>query len=339
MAWASSPTARSPRAERKTTSCSTASARRTARAPPRYRCAGWCSRTLRSFHAPAGSSAWRRTARSSTSSCPRPRWPKSDGSGAATAAWSIMPIPVRRSGTEWKTERKAVMTQALFDALRHITTGTITTVLLKKGIRRCWMSGPKPLHGAKRIVGPAFTLRFVPVREDLATPESWAKPISTRGAIEEMPEGCVAVADAMGITTAGIFGDILTMRMVRRGVTALVTDGVVRDKVGVLASGLPVWCAGVAAPASVNGLTFIAWQEPIGCGGCAIFPDDVIVADEDGVVVIPQNLLEFVAAEGAEHERMEGFIVSEVEKGAKLPGLYPMNEETRARYAAWKKQS
>jgi regulator of RNase E activity RraA len=111
------------------------------------------------------------------------------------------------------------MTPAL-EALRHITTGTITTVLLKKGIRRCWMSGPMPLlPGAERLVGPAFTLRFVPVREDLATPESW-KPISTRGAIEAMPAGCIAVADAMGITTAGIFGDILTMRMVRRGVTA-----------------------------------------------------------------------------------------------------------------------
>src|SRR5258708_20964532 len=140
------------------------------------------------------------------------------------------------------TESRA-MTTALFDALRHITTGTITTVLLKKGIRRCWMSGPMPLRDGKRVVGPAFTLRFVPVREYLATPESWSKPISTRGAIEEMPEGCIAVADAMAITTAGIFGDILTMRMVKRNVAALVTDGVVRDKSGVLASKLPVWCA------------------------------------------------------------------------------------------------
>ena len=169
----------------------------------------------------------------------------------------------------------------------------------------------------------------MPVREDLATPESWSKPISTRGAIEEMPEGCIAVADAMGVDSAGIFGDILTMRMMRRGVAALVTDGVVRDKVGVLASALPVWCAGVAAPASVNGLTFVGWQEPIGCGGCAIFPGDVIVADEDGAVVIPQDLVDFVANDGEEHERMETFIVSEVEKGAKLPGLYPMNDETK----------
>jgi regulator of RNase E activity RraA len=231
------------------------------------------------------------------------------------------------------------MTQALYDTLRRVTTGTITTMLLKKGIRRCWMHGPMPLggDGGRRIVGPAFTMRFIPVREDLATPESWSKPISTRGAIEAMPEGCIAVADAMGVTTAGIFGDILTMRMQRRNVAALVTDGVIRDKAGVLASQLPTWCAGVAAPATVNGLTFVGWGEPIGCGGCAIFPGDVIVCDDDGAVVIPQNLAEFVAEEGEEHERMETYIVSEVEKGAKLPGLYPMNEEAKARYGAWKK--
>jgi regulator of RNase E activity RraA len=230
------------------------------------------------------------------------------------------------------------MTPALFDTLRTITTATITTMLLKKGIRRCWMDGPQPLvPGGKRLAGPAFTLRFVPVREDLATPESWAKPVSTRGAIEEMPAGCIAVADAMGVRSAGIFGDILTMRMMKRDVTALVTDGVIRDRTGVLASRLPVWCAGAAAPASVNGLTFVGWQEPIACGGCAIFPGDVIVCDDDGAVVIPQNLVGFVAEEGSEHERMETWIVGEVERGAKLPGLYPMNDDARRRYEAWKK--
>src|SRR5437879_10520832 len=118
------------------------------------------------------------------------------------------------------------MSAAQYQLLREITTATITTMLLKKGIRRCWMSGPKPLvpHG-KRLVGSAFTLRFVPAREDLATPESWAKPISTRGAIEEMPEGCIAVADAMGLTSAGVFGDILTMRMAKRKVASLWPDG------------------------------------------------------------------------------------------------------------------
>jgi regulator of RNase E activity RraA len=230
------------------------------------------------------------------------------------------------------------MDSAVHRSLLEITTATVTTMLLKKGVRRCWMQGPMPLvAGGKRLVGPAFTLRFVPAREDLATPESWAKPISTRAAIEEMPEGCVAVADAMGVVSAGIFGDILTMRMKKRNVTALVTDGVVRDRTGVLASELPVWCAGVAAPASVNGLTFVGWQEPIACGGCAVFPGDLIVCDDDGAVVIPSNLADFVAEQGTEHERMESWIVREVERGAKLPGLYPMNEETRRRYESSKK--
>jgi regulator of RNase E activity RraA len=230
------------------------------------------------------------------------------------------------------------MSSAAFDVLRKVTTATITTMLLKKGIRRCWMNGPKPLvPGGARLIGPAFTLRFVPAREDLATPESWAQPISTRGAIEAMPEDVIAVADAMGVKTAGIFGDILCARMKIRNVTALVTDGALRDRTGVLASGLPVWCAGMAAPASVNGLTFVGWNEPIGCGGVAIFPNDIIVVDDDGAVVIPQNLLEFVAYEGAEHEIYESWVFTEVEKGAKLPGLYPPDEAAKARYAEWRR--
>src|SRR4249919_1481061 len=202
------------------------------------------------------------------------------------------------------------MSAALFDILRKVTTATITTMLLKKGIRRCWMNGPKPLvPGGERIVGPAFTLRFVPVREDLATPESWASPISTRAAIEDMPEGAIAVADAMGVADAGIFGDILCARMVKRGVAGLVTDGAVRDIAGVLATGLAVWYKGVAAPPSVAGLTFVGWQEPIACGGVAIFPDDLVLADGDGAVVVPSALVESVLSEATEQERMEAWIM------------------------------
>ena len=222
------------------------------------------------------------------------------------------------------------------DRLTGVSTATITTVLLKKGIRRTYMRGPKPLATAlgKRVVGEAFTMRFVPMREDLATPESWSSPISSRAAIEAMPEGCIAVIDAMGVSDAGIFGDILTLRMSRRGVVAAVTDGVMRDLVGVLGTGLPIWCQGAAAPASVGGLTFVNWQEPIGCGGVAVFPGDVIVADDDGAVVIPVALAADVANAGAEQECLEAWIMGEVEKGAALPGLYPMSAETKARYEA-----
>ena len=193
---------------------------------------------------------------------------------------------------------------ALHATLARISTGTVTTVLLKKGLRNVWMRGPLPFTPAarsgRRLVGPAFTLRFVPAREDLATPESWSSPISTRAAIEAMPEGCIAV----------------------------------RDVVGVNVTGMPVWCRGGAAPPSVAGLTFVGWGEPIGCGGVAVFPDDVIVCDDDGAVVIPKALVAEVAATGEEQERLEAWIVARVEAGATLPGLYPPNAENRARYEA-----
>src|SRR5208337_5372072 len=204
-------------------------------------------------------------------------------------------------------------------ALSGVSTATITTVLLKKGLRNVWMRGTKPIRaGQARLIGHAFTLRFVPAREDLATAESWSSPITTRAAVEAMPDGCIAVVDAMGVTDAGIFGDILCARMRQRGVAALVTDGVVRDVAGVLGTGVPVWSNGVAAPPSVAGLTFVNWQEPIGCGGVAVFPDDVIVVDSDGAVVIPAALVDEIAAVAAEQERLEAWIMTEVEAGATL---------------------
>ena len=225
----------------------------------------------------------------------------------------------------------------IVETLSNVTTATITTLLLKKGLRNVWMRGTRPLRSNQpRLVGRAFTLRFVPAREDLATPESWSKPISTRAAIEAMPAGCITVVDAMGVTDAGIFGDILCARMQKRGVTALITDGVVRDVAGVLGSNLPVWCQGVAAPPSVAGLTFVNWQEPIGCGGVAVFPDDVVVADADGAVLIPQALLGEIVSMAPEQERIENWIMQEVLNGASLPGLYPPNAENKARYEATK---
>ena len=227
----------------------------------------------------------------------------------------------------------------LLETLRGITTATLTTVLLKKGLRTTWMRGTRPLRpGQERQVGRAFTLRFVPAREDLATPASWGSPISTRAAIEAMPAGVIAVVDAMGLTNAGIFGDILCERMAQRGVSALVTDGAVRDVAGVLESGLPVWCDGVAAPASVAALTFVSWQEPIGCGGVAVFPNDVVVVDADGAVLIPAAMVEAVAQAAVEQEQLEAWIMQEVRQGASLPGLYPPNEANVARFEASKTQ-
>jgi len=229
--------------------------------------------------------------------------------------------------------------QKIIDTLSAVTTATLTTLLLKKGLRNVWIRGARPIRdGQPRLVGRAFTLRFVPAREDLATPESWSSPRSTRAAIEAMPAGCIAVVDAMGVTDAGIFGDILCARMQKRGVAALVTDGVVRDVAGVLSTGLPVWSKGAAAPPSVAGLTFVNWQEPIACGGVAVFPNDLIVVDADGAVVVPAALVDEIVAAAPEQERLEGWIMAQVEEGASLPGLYPPNEENKARYEAAKRQ-
>jgi regulator of RNase E activity RraA len=225
-------------------------------------------------------------------------------------------------------------------ALVGVTTATLTTILLKKGLRNVWIRGAFPLtSGVPRIVGRAFTVRFIPAREDLATPASWNSPTSTRAAIEQMPAGCVAVVDAHGVKDAGFWGDILCARMAMRGVAALVSDGVVRDLAGVLSTGLPVWASGTAAPPSVAGLTFVDWQQPIGCGGVAIFPDDVIVADGDGAVVIPAALVGEVATLAVDQEHLEDWIMGEIKGGAALPGLYPANAENLARYEAAKRRS
>jgi regulator of RNase E activity RraA len=227
----------------------------------------------------------------------------------------------------------------LHSELLAVSTGTLTTVLLKKGLRNVWMRGTRPLAaGQPRIAGRAFTLRFVPAREDLATPASWGSPISTRAAIEAMPAGCIAVVGAMGVEDAGIFGDILCARMAKRGVAGLVTDGVMRDVSGVLATGLPVWCRGTAAPPSVAGLTFVGWQEAIACGGVAVFPNDIVVVDQDGAVLVPAAMAQEVAAAAIEQEHQENWIMSQVATGAVLPGLYPPNEENKAKYQAWRKE-
>ncbi len=220
-----------------------------------------------------------------------------------------------------------------------VSTATLTMVLLKHGLRNVWLRGARaPAAGGGRVAGRAFTLRFIPAREDLATPAALASGRSTRVAIEAMPPGCIVVADAMGRTDAGIVGDILCARMKLRGVAALVTDGAVRDAPGIAGVGLPVWCQGSAAPPSLSALTFANWQEPVGCGGAAVFPDDIIVADQDGAVVVPRALAAAVLAAAAEQERLERWIMGEVVRGVPLPGLYPPDAAALERFRAARPQ-
>jgi regulator of RNase E activity RraA len=241
--------------------------------------------------------------------------------------------------SELADRRTMRLDPAIHGVLIGLSTATITMALLKSGLRNVWIRGARSIEPQyPRIAGHAFTLRFVPAREDLATPESLSSTRSTRGAVDVMPEGCIAVADAMGFNTVGIFGDILCARMRHRGVAALLTDGAVRDLEGVRRTGLPTWCNGVASPPSVAGLTFVGWQEPIACGGVAIFPDDVIVLDDDGAVVIPRALLDKVVQTGSEAEVFESWVMQKVEEGRKLMGLYPPSNDTIEEYQAWRRQ-
>lgn len=221
-------------------------------------------------------------------------------------------------------------------ALQGVTTATLTMQLFKRGLRRVAMAGPRPLDpAAARLVGEAFTFRFIPAREDIATPESYARAGSIREAVESVPAGRVVVVDARGELGAATFGDILVARLKARGAAGVVTDGAVRDAAATAEVGLPVFCAGVAAPPSISGLYFAGWEEEIGCGGVAVLPGDVIVGDGDGVVVVPRALADEVAIAGAEQERFERFVQREVKRGAGVVGLYPPDDETMAAYRRW----
>ena len=160
--------------------------------------------------------------------------------------------------------------------LGRVTTATLSMQLLKRGLRHIHMRGPRALDSSRaKFVGEAFTFCFLPLREDLGTLDSYAKPGSMREAIEDMPPNRVAVIDARGETGCGTLGDILILRMRQRGALAVVSDGAMRDVAGVRAVGLPVFCDGAAASPSIGALVFAGWEGPIACGGVTVLPGDV----------------------------------------------------------------
>ncbi len=216
---------------------------------------------------------------------------------------------------------------ALFETLKRVTTDSIATILLKKGLRNQWVRGPMPLKlDQPRTVGRAFTMRFIPVREDVPGAVPKKLPVN-RDAVEVMPLGCVAVADARGMTAAATFGDIVVARMQKRGVAGIVTDGAVRDRNGLMAIGLPIWTVGITAPPPATQLMLVAWQEPIACGGVAVFPDDIIVADADGVIVVPSALADDIAAAGLEQERLDEWQMDQIKRGVSLSALAPIPKD------------
>ena len=230
----------------------------------------------------------------------------------------------------------ATLDASVAEQLRQLSTATLTMVLLKRGVRTSWLRGVmplKPIHG--RVVGPAFTIRFVPGREDLSQPESYARSPSFRDAIEAAPAGSVVVIDGRGNAIGATLGDILVARLANKGVIAAVTDAPVRDADEIAKLALPVLSAGVAAPPSIVGLSFAGYDEIIGCGGVAVCPGDVMVCDNDGAVVIPAAMAAEVAEAGVEQERFERFVQQRVGEGASVVGLYPPDEGTLEDYQRW----
>ncbi|NQW11869.1 MAG: ribonuclease activity regulator RraA [Alphaproteobacteria bacterium] len=231
-----------------------------------------------------------------------------------------------------------MLSTATRDALASVGTATVSMQLLKRGLRHTALAGVKPLAPDQGcVVGEAYTLRFLPLREDLSDPAVLGAPgYSPRVVIEECPPGAILAIEARGIATTGTLGDILATRLKVRGVAGVVADGAVRDGPGVMATGLPIWCLGSAAPASITELSGGDHQIPIACGNVTIFPGDALVCDADGVVVIPAKLVEEVAAGAVGQDRFEGWVQDRVAEGRPTIGLYPPNAETRAEYEAWK---
>ncbi|HUC16291.1 MAG TPA: ribonuclease activity regulator RraA [Acetobacteraceae bacterium] len=223
--------------------------------------------------------------------------------------------------------------------LREASTATLTTQLFRRGFRNLFMQGIHPLSPPRRnLVGPAFTLRYIPAREDLDVIEAYADPKHPqRKAIETMPEGHVLVIDCRGDARAASAGHILLTRLAVRGAAGFVSDGGVRDSAPIAAMDFPVFCAGPSAPLGLIAHHAAEFGVAIGCGGVAVFPGDIIVGDADGVVAIPAAIAAEVAADAAAQEAMEEFIQKRVASGATLPGTYPPSEETRAAYAVWQK--
>ena len=217
----------------------------------------------------------------------------------------------------------------LLETLTRVSTASLAGVMLKLGLSNQWVRGPMPIRAdSPRIAGRAFTMRFIPVREDVPGAFATRLPVN-RDAVEQMPEGCVAIAETHGTLDAATFGDIVVARMRHRGVAGVVTDGAVRDRNGLIATGMPVWSCGITAPPPLGRMLLAAWQQPIGCGGVAVFPDDVVVADSDGVVVVPSGLAQLVADKAVVQEQLDAWQLAQINRGVPLSELtaVPVEED------------
>ena len=234
--------------------------------------------------------------------------------------------------------------------LKHISVATLATALYKRGLRNQVIQdvhpvgrdhGKKSVPGAPNMVGPAFTLRYMPAREDRNTLAEFRNPQHPqRQAIEQCPEGHVLVMDSRKDARAASAGDILITRLMMRGAAGVVTDGGFRDSDSIAELDMPAYHHRPSSPTNLTLHEAIDINVPIGCGDAAVFPGDYIIGDNDSVIIIPADLVDDLAAEAVEMTAYEDFVVEQVKKGGSIIGLYPCTmDEHRQAFDVWRKQN
>lgn len=230
------------------------------------------------------------------------------------------------------------LSTATRDLLRQIGTATLTSQLLSRGLRNTFMQNVQRLTvSGTAMVGEAFTLRYIPAREDIDVSsvfEDHEHP--QRKAVETVPPGHVLVMDCRQDKRAASAGSILVTRMMVRGAAGVVTDGGLRDTPTIERLDIPVYCAGRSAPTNLTRHHALDINVPVGCGEVPVYPGDIVVGDGEGVVVIPRYLADEVARDGYEQTLLEDFVTERVKIGDSILGLYPPSAETLIRFEAWK---
>jgi regulator of RNase E activity RraA len=231
-------------------------------------------------------------------------------------------------------ERELPLSAATRALLEASSTATVQTQLFNRGLRNTFLYGLRPANpAAARFVGPAFTLRYIPAREDIDVVDVFVDPAHPqRAAVESVPLGHVLVMDCRRDPRAASGGHILATRLMVRGAAALVTDATVRDYPAISELAFPVYSCGPNATVNLAHHHAVDMQVPVGCAGVAVYPGDVLLGDAEGVVVIPRHLVDEVARDAAEQQRVETFLQRKVLAGAPLPGTYPPNAATLAEY-------
>jgi len=226
------------------------------------------------------------------------------------------------------------------EQLKKTSTPTIATILFKLGLKNQFIQEVKPLaQGKPNMVGEAFTLRYIPAREDLNPITVFRDPKHPqRIAVEECPEGSVLVMDSRKSSRAASAGSILVARLMVRGAAGVVTDGGFRDSGIIAKMQIPSFHNAPSAPTNLTLNQALDINVPIGCGDVAVFPGDIIVGDDDGVMVIPANIADTVAEQASKMELYEEFVAEKVAEGRSIIGLYPLtSEENKLDFETWKK--